>query len=290
MNSLSTRRILYNTLSYAALVFLAFFFLFPLIFMFMSALKQDPTILQRDWSGLRAFLPSENMGFGNFNDVFSRFSASRGSTEYWRIFFNSSIVVAFIVMLGLVVNSSFAYALARIPFLGRNVLISVVVSLIIIPFQAVAIPMMLLAYRLGLPNSYLGLIIPFVAHAFSVYLFYQFFIALPKELEEAAFVDGATRFRVYWSIVLPLSGPVFATVAILQFLSQWGNLLWPIMILQDPQLFTLPMAMQTFFSQGERPWGQLMAFTTMATLPTLLLFLFFQRWFVRSAVGSGVKG
>ncbi len=299
-DSLAGRKLISNFLSYAALVLLAFFFLFPLVFMFTTAFKNNdvgsdpdsPTELQllRDINGPQAFLPNNNMGVNQFNDVFGRFSAESGNTEFWRIFFNSSLTVALIVIFGLVINSSFAYALARMRFRGRSVLITMVVSLIIIPFQAVAIPLLLLVNQFGLTNSYQGLIIPFMAHAFSIYLFYQFFIALPKELEEAAFVDGASRFRIYWNIVLPLSGPVFATVTVLQFLAQWGNLLWPVMILQNPQLFTLPLAMQSFFGQAPRQWGDIMAFTLMATAPTLLLFLFFQRWFVRSAVSSGVKG
>ena len=288
--SLSRRKLILNALSYAALIVLAFFFLFPLIFMFMSAFKNDESQLMRELSSVAAFFPNDNMGFQNFTGVFSRFNPSVGTADFWRFFLNSSIVTGLIVMLGLVVNSSFAYALARMRFLGRNALIVMVVSLIIIPFQAVAIPLMLITYQFKLANSYVGLIIPFIAHAFSIYLFYQFFIGLPKELEEAATVDGATRFRIYWSIVLPLSGPVFATVAVSQFLGQWGNLLWPVMILQKPDLFTLPLAMQTFFGQAPRQWGQIMAFTLMTTLPTLIMFLVFQRYFVRSAVSSGVKG
>lgn len=289
-DSLSTRKRIFNALSYLALILLGLFFLFPLIFMFMSAFKNDESQLMRDLSSVAAFFPNSSMGVQNFTDVFSRFNSSAGTADFWRIFFNSSLVVAFVVMFGLVVNSAFAYALARMHFLGRNALIVMVVSLIIIPFQAVSIPLMLIIYQFKLANTYTGLIIPFIAHAFSIYLFYQFFIGLPKELEEAAIVDGATRFRIYWSIVLPLSGPVFATVAVSQFLGQWGSLLWPVMILQNPSLFTLPLAMQTFFGQAPRQWGDIMAFTVMATTPTLLMFLFFQRWFVRSAVGSGVKG
>jgi multiple sugar transport system permease protein len=288
--SLSRRKLILNILSYAVLILLAFFFLFPLIFMFMSAFKNDEGQLMRDLSSVAAFFPNSNMGVQNFVGVFSRFNASAGTADFWRVFLNSGIVTGCIVMIGLIVNSSFAYALARMRFLGRNALIIMVVSLIIIPFQAVAIPLMLITYQFKLANTYVGLIIPFIAHAFSIYLFYQFFIGLPKELEEAATVDGASRFRIYWNIVLPLSGPVFATVAVSQFLGQWGNLLWPVMILQQPDLFTLPLAMQTFFGQAPRQWGQIMAFTVMTSMPTLLMFLIFQRYFVRSAVSSGVKG
>lgn len=281
--SLSTRRRIYTVLSYLVLLLLALFFVFPLVFMIISAFKNDELELMRDMSSIRGFLPNDNMGGQNFFDMAAR-------VNVFRAFLNSSLIVGVTVILGLVVNSLFAYALARIAFKGRDLLLSGVVALIIIPFQAVAIPLLLLVNEFGWLNSYHVQIIPFVAHAFSIYLFYQFFIALPKELEEAAFVDGASRWRIYWSVILPLSGPVFATVTVLQFLAQWGNLLWPVMVVRGEQFATLPYMMQVFFGQAPRQWGDIMAYAFLATLPTLLLFLFFQRWFVRSAVGSGVKG
>lgn len=139
-------------------------------------------------------------------------------------------------------------------------------------------------------DSYQVQIIPFIAHAFSIYLFHQFFAAMPRELEEAALMDGAGRWRIYWSIALPLSRRVIATVAVLQFLSRWGDLLWPVMAVRGSGRATLPLAMQTFFGQYPRHWGEVMAFAAMATLPTLGLFLVFQRWFVRGAASSGIKG
>uniref|UniRef100_UPI0032B2D617 carbohydrate ABC transporter permease n=1 Tax=uncultured Aquincola sp. TaxID=886556 RepID=UPI0032B2D617 len=211
--------------------------------------------------------------------------------------FNSLFTVSLTVVLGILVNSMLAYALARFRFAGRQLLLSIVVALIIIPFEAIAVPLLLLANQLpwfsgelGWLDSYRVQIIPFIANAFSVYLFYQFFIALPKDLEEAALMDGAGRLRIYWSIVMPLSKPVIATVAVLQFLARWGDLLWPIMVVRGDTYATLPLAMQTFFGQFPRQWGDVMAFAAMATLPTLLVFLIFQRWFVRSAISSGVKG
>ena len=169
--------------------------------------------------------------------------------------------------------------------------------MIIIPFEAVAVPLLLLVNQLpwfdgtmGWLDSYQVQIIPFIANAFSVYLFYQFFVALPKDLEEAALMDGASFWRIYWSILMPLSKPVIATVAVLQFLGRWGDLLWPVMVVRGDKFATLPLAMQTFFGQFPRQWGDVMAFAAMATLPTLLVFLVFQRWFVRSAISSGIKG
>jgi multiple sugar transport system permease protein len=282
-NSLSRRQTTANVLSYVGLVALALFFLFPLIFMFVSAAKGDEAQVLKDMSSTKAFIPYGSIGVTNFLDVFKR-------VPFGLAFFNSCLIVASIVALNLLINSMFAYALARIRFPGRNLLLTVVISLIIIPFEAVAIPLLLLVNRFGWLDSYHVQIIPFAASAFSIYLFYQFFISLPKELEEAAFVDGANRWRIYWQVVVPLSGPVFATVTVLQFLAMWGNLLWPVLVVRGERFSTLPYQMQTFFGQPPQQWGDIMAYATMATLPTLIIFLVFQRAFVRSVVGSGVKG
>lgn len=269
------------------------FFLLPLVFMFVSAFKGDELQLLGDMGSLMAFVPHRNLSWQNFHDVFDR-------SPFKLAFFNSVLTVSLTVGLGLIVNSMLAYALARFQFRGRDLVLAMVVALIIIPFEAVAVPLLLLVNELpwfngqglmtGWLDSYHVQVIPFIASAFSVYLFYQFFIALPKDLEEAALMDGASRWRIYWSIVMPLSKPVIATVAVLQFLARWGDLLWPVMVVRGDTFATLPLAMQTFFGQFPRQWGDVMAFAAMATLPTLLVFIVFQRWFVKSAISSGIKG
>lgn len=279
--------------AYALHGLLALFFLFPLLFMFVSAFKGDETQLIADMGGLRAFLPTGELSLANFRDVFER-------TAFARAFVNSLAIVGSTVALGIVVNSMLAYALARLRFPGRRLLLAAIVALIVIPFEAIAVPLLLLVNELPWPglqgwtrgwlDSYHVQVLPFVANAFSVYLFHQFFVGLPKELEEAATMDGASRWRIYWSIVLPLSRPAIATVAVLQFLARWGDLLWPVMVVRGETYATLPLAMQTFFGQYPRQWGDVMAFAALATLPTLLVFVAFQRWFVRSAVSSAIKG
>lgn len=275
---------------YAVHGLLAAFFLLPLVFMFVSAFKTDEAQLLRDMNSLAAFAPVGELGLGNFAEVMR-------NTPFVSAFVNSLLVVGVTVVLGILVNSMLAYALARLRFTGRNLLLAVVVALIIVPFEAIAVPLLLLVNELpwfsgprGWLDSYHVQVIPFIGHAFSVYLFYQFFIALPKDLEEAALMDGASRWRIYWSIVMPLSKPVIATVAVLQFLARWGDLLWPVMVVRGDTFATLPLAMQTFFGQFPRQWGQVMAFAAMATLPTLAVFLVFQRWFVKSAISSAIKG
>ena len=282
-----------NAVWYAVNALLVVFFMAPLVFMFVSAFKGDELQLLKDMGSLAAFVPQGELSMQNFRDVFAR-------TSFGLALFNSLFTVSLTVVLGVLVNSMLAYALARFRFRGRSVLLSVVVALIIIPFEAIAVPLLLLVNELpwwgaeglqrGWLDSYQVQVIPFIAHAFSVYLFYQFFVALPKDLEEAALMDGASRLRIYWSIVMPLSKPVIATVAVLQFLSRWGDLLWPVMAVRGEEFATLPLAMQTFFGQFPRQWGDVMAFAVMATLPTLALFIVFQRWFVKSAISSGIKG
>ena len=282
-----------NAVWYAVNALLVAFFLAPLVFMFVSAFKGNELQLLKDMGSLAAFVPQGELSMQNFRDVFAR-------TSFGLALFNSLFTVSLTVVLGVLVNSMLAYALARFRFRGRSLLLSVVVALIIIPFEAIAVPLLLLVNELpwwgaeglqrGWLDSYQVQVIPFIAHAFSVYLFYQFFVALPKDLEEAALMDGASRLRIYWSIVMPLSKPVIATVAVLQFLSRWGDLLWPVMAVRGEEFATLPLAMQTFFGQFPRQWGDVMAFAVMATLPTLALFIVFQRWFVKSAISSGIKG
>ena len=266
------------------------FFVFPLLFLFVSAMKGDELQLLKDMGSIDAFIPYGEISFKNYAHVL-------GGSNFRNAFVNSLFTVSLTVVLGVLVNSMLAYALARFKFRGRDFLLSLIVALIIIPSEAIAVPLLMLVNELpwfsgevGWLDSYHVQIIPFIAHAFSIYLFYQFFIALPKDLEEAALMDGATRLRIYWSIVMPLSKPVIATVAVLQFLARWGDLLWPVMVVRGDTYATLPLAMQSFFGQYPRHWGDVMAFAAMATLPTLLIFVVFQRWFVRSAVSSGIKG
>jgi multiple sugar transport system permease protein len=139
-------------------------------------------------------------------------------------------------------------------------------------------------------DSYHVQILPFVADAFSIFLFYQFFLGIPRELEEAALVDGASRFRMYWQLIVPLSRPVFATVAILQFLTHMGDFLWPLMVTTGDTYRPLMVGMQVFFGQAPRHWGPIMAFASMVTIPILMVFLLFQKWFLRSVASTGVKG
>jgi len=139
-------------------------------------------------------------------------------------------------------------------------------------------------------NTYHVQILPFIAEPFSIFLFYQFFINIPKDFDEAAYVDGAGPFRIYWQIMVPLSRPVFATVAILKFLQFWSFYLWPLMVTRGNQYQPLMVGMDFFQTQAPIKWGSIMAYAAMVTIPVLITFLLFQKWFVQSVSSSGVKG
>ena len=270
-------------ITYLVMILLALFFLFPIIFMLVSSVKANESQIVRDMSKLVAFVPYGELGLQNYRDVFDQM-------PFGRFMFNSVFVVGSTVFGGLVFNSMIAYALARLRFRGRQFILALMIALIIIPFEAVAIPLLLMVNRFGWLDSYHVQIIPFIADAFSIFLFYQFFIGLPKDLDEAALVDGASPLRIYWNIILPLSRPVFATVAILQFLANWGKFLWPLMVTRGFEYRPLPVAMQQFFSQDPKVWGDIFGFASMITIPVLIVFLLFQKWFVRSVASSGIKG
>jgi multiple sugar transport system permease protein len=278
------------TIDYVFMSLLAVFFLFPIVFMLVSSLKNDETQVMRDMSSLYAFVPRGELGLQNYYDVFEQ-------TEFGRLMLNSVFIVGVMVIGGLIINSLMAYALARLQFKGRGVLLGVIVALIIIPFEAVAVPLLLLVNRFpwfgGATTwleSYHVQIIPFVADAFSIFLFYQFFISIPKDLEEAALVDGAGLFRIFWRIIIPLSRPVFATVAILQFLAHWGDFLWPLMVTRGIEYRPLTVGIQQYFGLDPKIWGDIMAFGAMITIPVLIVFLLFQKWFVQSVASTGIKG
>jgi len=223
------------------------------------------------------------IGTRNYQDVFDQM-------PFTRFILNSLLIAGLIVIFGLGVNSLAAYALARLNFKGRTLVLMGLIALIIIPLEAVVVPLLIMVNRFGWLDSYHVQIIPFIADPFSIFLFYQFFINLPKALEEAAFMDGAGLFEIYWRIILPLSRPIFATVAILKFLTHWNDFLWPLMVTRGETYRPLMVAIQQFFSQNSQSMGDIMAFAAMITIPVLLIFLLFQKWFVQSVATSGVKG
>jgi multiple sugar transport system permease protein len=266
---------------YACLLCAGLLFVGPVGFMLIGSLKPDASVFA-DAGSWRAFWPA-GLSLDNFRDVFER-------VDFSRYLLNSLFINAAIVGLGLLVNSLAGYAFARLAWRGRDVLFGLVLAVLIIPLEAIAVPLFYLVSLFGWRDTYLVQILPFIANAFSIFLFYSFFIGMPRELEEAARIDGAGVLRTFFSIIAPNARPVFATVAILTFLTQWGAFLWPLMVTSSEAVRPLPLAIATFHGLPPLQWGDIFAFGVMMVTPILVVFLLFQRWFVRGVAATGIKG
>lgn len=267
----------YTIMTIAAVVMIA-----PIYYLLVGSLKPSSQVLD----GFAGFLPT-SLSFNNYVAVMESLN-SDATGYFWGFFVNSFVISLVVVGGGLIVNSMAGYAFARLDWVGRDKLFFLIILLVIVPFESVAIP--LLSLLQGQRDTLLVQMIPFIANAFSVYLFYTFFLNIPKSLEEAARLDGLGAWGTFIRVVVPNSRPVFATVAILTFLGSWGQFLWPSLVTSNPAVRPLPLEMGVFSSQRPVDWGQLFAFGTVLVLPVLIVFLIFQRYFVQSVAGSAVKG
>ncbi|UCG26512.1 MAG: carbohydrate ABC transporter permease [Chloroflexota bacterium] len=272
---------------YGLMILLALIFALPIVYMLVSSLKPYPQLLY-DTSSIRAFLPVGDLSLENYEFAFRQAPVAR-------FLFNSVLIATVTVAGGLFVNSMAGFALSRMKWKGQGIVIAVILATIIIPFEAVAIPLLMVVNNLpwigadgltvGWFNSYHVQIIPFLANSFSIFLFFQFFKRIPGELIDAARIDGANWFQVFAKVIVPLSGPVFATAAIIRFLAMWNQYLWPTMVIQTDKYRTLMVGHGYF---GGRD-GASMAYLTVATVPVLILFFLFQRSFINSVTSQSFQ-
>lgn len=269
-----------NLGSYLLMSVVAAVILTPIVFMIVGSLKPDGRVLA-EGDSWRALVPL-GATLENYSDAFTR-------AQFGRLFLNSAIITTAVVGAGLVVNSLFGYALARLRFTGRNLLLGLIIALIVVPFQTVAIPLLWMMAEAEWLDTYRVQIVPFIANPFFVYFFYTFFLGMPRELEEAARVDGAGPVAIFVRVIAPLAKPAYATMAILGFMFSWGELFWPVMVTRGIEVRPLPLGIAEFQHLPPLAWGDIMAFATMMTLPILIVFLIFQRAFVRGIAAQGIK-
>ncbi len=268
------------------LVVLTFVFLFPLAWMIVSSFKGDLQIFS-DMTSLQAFLPPlpgdvEGHYFQNYIEAFQR-------VDIMGYIINSLIYTIGIIIFGLLVNSMAGYALARFRFPLVGFWLGLIIATLIIPPESIFLPLYVLVYNLGWVNTFTGLIVPFIANAFAIFLFRQFFMDFPSELEEAAKIDGCSQLGIFFRIIVPLSKPVFATVAIVLFINHWNDFLWPLVVASDESIRTIQIGLQYFMNEEPVRWGQVMAALTVATIPMLLIFTFLQRYYVQGLTHTGSK-
>lgn len=251
----------------------------PFVWMLLGAFKPS--------AELRAVTPTllpADPTLQNFSNLFSKL-------DFATYFLNSALVAIVVTLANLLFCSMAGYALAKLEFAGRGKLFGLVLATLMVPGSVTLVPLFVLMSKLGLVNTYAAVILPFVAGAFGVFLMRQFMLGVPRELLDAARVDGAGEWRIFWQIVLPLTRPALAALGIFQFLASWNNFLWPLVALTDESKYTLPVALATFaIGQNKADYGLLMAGAVALVAPVILVFLLLQRHFTQSIAMTGLKG
>jgi multiple sugar transport system permease protein len=256
-------------------VVLALLTVFPLFWMVSSAFKGPDEVNSVN------LIPTAPT-LDNFRYVFTE-------VPFLRYMLNSLFVATVVTVAALWFHSMAAYALARLRFPGRDLLFFAIFSTLLVALPIILVPLFILVRELGMLDSYVGLIVPAIFNAFGIFLLRQFYIGMPQELEDAAFVDGCGYWGVYWHVILPLSRPILAALAVFFFLANWNSFLWPLTITQNQDLWMIQVAISSFQTQYAGAWNYIMAAATVAAIPTMALFFVFQRQLVESIKTSGFK-
>lgn len=254
---------------------LALMTIFPLLWMLSIAFKTQTEVFQPNiWPKAPTW--------DNFIYVLTQ-------VPFGQYLLNSFIVSAAVTVLALWFHTMAGYALARLRFPGRETIFLAIFSTFLVSLPVIIVPLFMLVRTMGLLDSYAGMIVPAIFNAFGIFLLRQYYLSLPRELEEAAIVDGAGYWRIYWSVILPLSRPIIASLAILFFLANWNSFLWPLTVTNDQNLWVVQVGIANFRSQYASSWNYIMAASTIVALPMLVLFVIFQRQIMDSIKTSGLK-
>ena len=278
---LKEKDILKRVLFYGGNAIVALIFVSPLLWMIAASLKPEAQIFS-DMSTIRTFWPTAAT-LGNYVEVFTR-------VNMMKFILNSLFYVFVIVILDLADNSICGYALAKFDFPGKELLLTVVISLMVLPMEAIMLPLYKEVASLGWVNTWAGLIVPFVGKCFSIYMFRQFFLDIPDDLLEAAAIDGCGPVKTFFTIVMPISGTVYATIFILDFVAHWNDFMWPMLVVTGEDMRTIQLAIQTFFGSKPIHYGAIMASLTISAIPMLLMFVFLQKYYVEGIASTGIKG
>ncbi|MBJ0520867.1 carbohydrate ABC transporter permease [Enterococcus faecium] len=266
---------------YCLLFLLAALFIFPMLWMVVSSMKPEADVYQ-NLASFKAFLPSLNPAnwFKTYQEVISRFSV--GTYLLNSIFYGLTFACGSII-----VNSLAGFAFAKVNFSGKKIIFGALLALLIVPMETVLIPQFTIVNSLGLVNTRLAVILPAMASAFNIYLFRNFFIAIPEEIIESAKLDGANIVKIFFHIMLPMSKPSIATVGVLSFISSWNDYIWPLMVLTDSSKFSMQVAITTINTTQPVYINQVMAVLTIATIPLIIVYIVAQKYILQGLGGSG---
>ncbi len=267
-----------KSITYTLLAVLSVIYLFPVLWVVLSSFKNQTELYQ--WPP--SIFPAEPV-FTNYLDAFK-------SGNFDVYFMNSAIVTITSTILLLIINSMAGFALAKYRFRGDTFLLIAFISTLMIPLEVIMIPIFKVISSLGLYNSLWGIIIPPAATPTGVFLMRQYMLTVPNELLEAARMDGAGEWKIYWKIILPIAKPILSVLAIFSFMWRWDDFLWPLIVINEPGKYTVQLAISNFIGQYDVDWGSLLAMSVVTMIPVLIVFLVFQKQFVKGMVTSGMKG
>ncbi len=255
--------------------------LFPLLSLILSSFRPSSELMR---NGISFSINWNELSLNNYIHIFTE------SASYWKWYGNSLIISALTIVLSLFFSSMVGYALAVYDFKGRNLLFLFVLVIIMIPFEILMLPLYQLMINLNLINTYTGVMLPLIVAPTAVFFFRQYAMGLPTELMDSARIDGCTEFGIYFKIMAPLMLPSFSAMAILQGLNSWNNFLWPLLVIRSNDLFTLPIGLATLLTPYGNNYDTLIAGAVMTIIPIIILFIFFQRYFVAGLTSGSVKG
>lgn len=256
----------------------ALVFFLPIFYMLSSSFKQTNDIFKVPFQWIPAPFMPEN------------YIQAMQIAPFGRYFLNSLFVGVCTTVLNVFFAALTGYGFAKYSFRGKNFLFIAILSTLMIPFQAIMVPLFIIVRNFGWLNTYQGLIVPWAISAFGVFLMRQFILSIPNELIDAARIDGDSELGIFWHVILPLSKTPMVTLAIFTFLDSWNNLLWPLIIITRPEMRTVSLGLTEFQTLHGTAYNLLMAGSTIATIPILILFIFLQRYFIRGVILSGLKG
>ena len=281
MNNKKINKTIGNIIFYLGNIIVGTIFVSPLLWMLASSFKPELEIFS-NLNSLSTFIP-KNFTLANYVEVFQRI-------KVFTILKNTLIYIGIVLIGDLLLGSMFGYALAKMKYRFRGISLTVVIALMSMPVEAIILPLYIEMAQLNWVNTMLGLTIPFMMNCFSIYMFYSYFISIPDELIEAAKVDGCGPIRTYFSIVMPISKTVFATVFILDFVSRWYDFMWPFLITTGEEKRTVQLAVQIFVGVSPIHYGVIMAVLTLASIPMVLMYIFMQKFYVEGIASTGIKG
>ncbi len=279
--SMKMQNFLAKLLFYAGNIIIGIIFVSPLIWMISASLKPEAQIFA-NMNSISTFIPVQ-ASLNNFKEVFSRL-------DMLQVFKNTFVYIALILVLDLLLNSICGYALAKFDFKGKGMMLNFIVALMVMPMEAIMLPLYIEMSQLGWVNTLAALVIPFVAKCFSIYMFRQFFCDIPDELLEAAALDGAGPVRTFFTVVMPISKTVYATVFILDFVAHWNDFMWPFLVMTGESKRTIQLAIQVFFGTQPIHYSAIMAALVVSAIPMLIMFIFMQKYYIEGIASSGIKG